>query len=157
MVRIFKQQVSGVSGGKTVCRGRLIEITPTIERIFERGHVFQITKVNNFVANSFKRKWSSLKLKNRETPEFHFHQFRHSFASPHLSAGVPLEAVSDMMGHADIDITRNTYSKYMLVAGYKGREGMIEAHKTHLQRYEQSYFDQEWTVFDIRAPLNIAF
>lgn len=38
------------------------------------------------------------------------HDTRHSFARNALSAGAPLEALSEVLGHADIGITKNTYA-----------------------------------------------
>jgi integrase len=38
------------------------------------------------------------------------HGLRHTFATSSLAAGVPLEVISKMLGHARIEITANTYA-----------------------------------------------
>ena len=41
---------------------------------------------------------------------FSFHAMRHSFASRMLEVNVPAKVVQDILGHADVTLTLNTYS-----------------------------------------------
>jgi len=41
---------------------------------------------------------------------FTFHALRHSFATRMLEANVPAKVVQEILGHADVTLTLNTYS-----------------------------------------------
>ncbi len=43
-------------------------------------------------------------------PRFTFHALRHTFATRMLEATVPAKVVQDVLGHADVTLTLNTYS-----------------------------------------------
>ena len=43
----------------------------------------------------------------------HIHQFRHTFAKRLLLKGVPIEMVSQMLGHASIEVTQRHYNKWV--------------------------------------------
>jgi integrase/recombinase XerD len=43
----------------------------------------------------------------------HIHQFRHTFAKRLLQKGVPIEMVSQMLGHASIEVTQRHYNKWV--------------------------------------------
>jgi integrase len=45
-----------------------------------------------------------------ELPRFTFHALRHTFATRMLEANVPAKVVQDILGHADVTLTLNTYS-----------------------------------------------
>jgi integrase len=49
-------------------------------------------------------------VKSSGLPRIRFHDLRHTFATLALQAGVPLKVVSDILGHANISITGDTYS-----------------------------------------------
>jgi integrase len=49
-------------------------------------------------------------LARAELPSVPFHALRHSAATALLTAGVPLRVVADVLGHASITITANTYA-----------------------------------------------
>lgn len=53
---------------------------------------------------SFKRIISKLPV-----AQIHLHDLRHTYASLALQRGVPIELVSERLGHARVDITLNTY------------------------------------------------
>jgi len=42
----------------------------------------------------------------------HPHRFRHTFAAEYLSAGVPIETVSLLLGHASVKVTERHYAKF---------------------------------------------
>ena len=44
----------------------------------------------------------------------HPHRFRHSFAAEYLLAGMPLKAVSLLLGHANTKVTEKHYAKFTL-------------------------------------------
>jgi hypothetical protein len=43
-------------------------------------------------------------------PRFTFHALRHTFATRRLEANAPAKVVQDILGHADVTLTLNTYS-----------------------------------------------
>jgi hypothetical protein len=45
-----------------------------------------------------------------DLPRFTFHALRHTFATRMLEANVPAKVVQDVLGHADVTLTLNTYS-----------------------------------------------
>jgi len=42
--------------------------------------------------------------------DFTFHAMRHTFATRMLEVGVPAKVVQEILGHADVTLTLNTYS-----------------------------------------------
>ena len=46
-------------------------------------------------------------------PRFTFHALRHTFATRMLEANVSAKIVQDVLGHADVTLTLNTYSHVM--------------------------------------------
>ena len=57
-----------------------------------------------FGRHEFKKAFATL-LKNAEIEEFRFHDCRHTFASNLVMAGVPLNTVRELMGHASMEMT----------------------------------------------------
>jgi integrase len=66
-------------------------MNPQAERVFE----FQ---------RAFRKSWAYI-LRRAKVQRFRWHDLRHHFASRLVQAGVPLNTVRDLMGHADIKIT----------------------------------------------------
>ena len=57
-------------------------------------------------------KWCN-KIVHQELPElehFHFHEFRHTYASTLVLNGADIKDVQELLGHSDIRITLNTYA-----------------------------------------------
>ena len=54
------------------------------------------------------------------------HALRHSFATRAIAAGVPIKVVSELLGHADIKITLNTYTHVLESQKYRAVE-LLEA------------------------------
>ena len=57
-------------------------------------------------------------------PAHSFHVLRHSYASLALLAGVPLEIVSENLGHRDISFTKRVYAHVLLEAKHAGADLM---------------------------------
>jgi len=68
-------------------------------------------------------------IKEAELPEIRFHDLRHTFATLFLEAGGNIKTLQQMLGHASINITIDTYghvSEEMLSAAANKMEGMYK-------------------------------
>jgi integrase len=52
-------------------------------------------------------------VKAAGVPRIRLHDLRHTWATLALAAGVPPKVVSERLGHANIQVTMNTYSHVM--------------------------------------------
>jgi integrase len=79
------------------------------------------TPVNpeNLVNRSFKPL-----LKKAKLPEIRFHNLRHTCATLLLSRGVHPKLVQELLGHATIAMTLDTYSHYLPSMGDQTAEAM---------------------------------
>ena len=73
--------------------------------VFPNG-IGSLLNPSNLRNRSFKR----IKARSGVRDELRFHDLRHTFATMLLSAGVHAKVVSEMLGHASITITLDTYS-----------------------------------------------
>lgn len=62
--------------------------------------------------------WSKIRVR-LGYEEVRVHDLRHSFARNALLLGAPLEAVSDVLGHHSITITKDTYASTVVGASQK--------------------------------------
>lgn len=69
-----------------------------------RGDVAPMPKRRVFVGGEFKKSWTTARTK-ADLLDFRFHDLRHTFASRLVMAGVPLNTVRELMGHASIEQT----------------------------------------------------
>ena len=72
------------------------------EQASAKGLVFQ--NHNGMQFDNVKKSWTSL-LKAAEIENFRWHDMRHHFASKLVMAGVDLNTVRELLGHADIKMT----------------------------------------------------
>jgi integrase len=77
---------------------------------------------HNLVQRSFKPL-----LQRAELPDIRFHDLRHTCATLLLSAGVHPKLVQELLGHATIAITLDTYSHVLPGMGDHAVNGMEEA------------------------------
>ena len=109
-------------------RKRQLEERMTLGEIYEdRGLIFTSsvgTPVNpeNLVNRSFKPL-----LKNAGLPEIRFHNLRHTCATLLLGRGVHPKLVQELLGHATIAMTLDTYSHYLPSMGDQAAGAMGDA------------------------------
>ena len=48
-------------------------------------------------------------LKRSKVKKYKFHTLRHTFATNCIEAGMDIKSLSEILGHASVDITLNTY------------------------------------------------
>ena len=70
---------------------------------------FVISKDSSFVnPRTFEYHYQQL-LKQNNIPYINFHCIRHTFATRCIEAGVDIKSLSEILGHANVNITLNTY------------------------------------------------
>ena len=70
----------------------------------KNGNYLVFPSKNSLAFSHIKRSWASL-LSSAEIENFRFHDLRHHFASKLVMAGVDLNTVRELLGHADIAMT----------------------------------------------------
>jgi len=70
---------------------------------------FVISKNGNFVEPRTYRKYFNRTLKVNSLRHINFHSLRHTFATNCISLGANYKTVSELLGHANINITLNLY------------------------------------------------
>ena len=115
-------------GGKTASASRTLPICPTMEKLFERGNIFNVS------INAFKI------ILKRNYKGIHAHRLRHSFAVNKLLSQTPLQMVSYQMGHSEIGMTANLYGKFVPEHFKVGFEETIRIRKDFVKWLEQDYF-----------------
>lgn len=88
---------------------RTIPLNDTVLKLFERWQAQNPDADYVFISNNqpvefFQYPWQSL-LKEAAIENFRFHDLRHHFASKLVMAGVDLNIVRELLGHADLKMT----------------------------------------------------
>lgn len=73
------------------------------------GMVFARADGNYMDPATFRDKYRGI-LATAGVKQLTFHALRHTFATRALEAGIPIKAVSKLLGHASVEITMDTYS-----------------------------------------------
>lgn len=74
----------------------------------DSGHVFTTSVGTPLDPRNISREFATV-AKQAGLGHWHIHELRHSAASLMLGGGVPIEVVSDVLGHSSIRITADTY------------------------------------------------
>lgn len=99
---------------KTMASLRIVPIhqvlLPILENAFRSAiSPFVVSNTDTFVSpRTFTYRFHRL-LKKCGLPPIHFHTLRHTFATRCIAAGIDPKTLSEMMGHASVAITMNTY------------------------------------------------
>ena len=75
----------------------------------ENDYIFKWSDGRPFAPDFVTQKFSKL-FKQHGLPHIRFHELRHSCASNLIAMGFGLKDVQEWLGHADIQMTANTYS-----------------------------------------------
>ena len=90
---------------------------PIVSRIFEplaviyqlHSSEYVISTDKSFVSpRTFAYRFHSV-LKKCEIPQVNFHVLRHTFATRCIEGGVDVKSLSEILGHANVSVTLNTY------------------------------------------------
>ncbi len=80
------------------------------DRYQDQGLVFATDTRGPINPSNLRQRSFAPLLKRAGLPHMRFHDFRHTCATLLLKEGVNVKVVSEMLGHASITITLNTYS-----------------------------------------------
>ena len=67
-------------------------------------------KIRDSIIHIIKEEKKDIPYSKKKVKQIKIHDFRHSHASQLLSSGVPITAISQRLGHSDIEMTLNAYS-----------------------------------------------
>lgn len=80
-----------------------------LKSIKTNSDAYIITGTNKYLEPRTYRKYFNKILKKIKINKFNFHSLRHTFATNCISLGVDYKTVSELLGHANVDITLNLY------------------------------------------------
>jgi integrase len=122
-LRVRRSVFNGaVSSPKTAAGNRMIRLTGMAEAALKGHHLATAKRqISEWVFpsragtplsvhNVYRRAWKPLLLRAGLPPTTRMHDLRHTCATLLLSRGVPVKVVSEMLGHASVSITLDTYS-----------------------------------------------
>lgn len=89
-----------------------VEIAPESYWV-ESGLVFRQVNGDRLDPHSYFRTYQKLLKEEAKMSGFRFHDLRHTFATLMIKKGVDVKIVSEMLGHASIQITYDTYVHVM--------------------------------------------
>lgn len=98
---------------KTPTSCRFIPISPKLVLFLNQirrptGHVL-VQKDGHFIEPRLLQKWFDRILKENNLPPRNFHSLRHTFATRLIDHGSDPKAVSELLGHQNVQITLNRY------------------------------------------------
>lgn len=70
---------------------------------------YVISKCDNFVSTRTLEYRFASALKNAEVQKYNYHSLRHTFATNCVMCGVDIKSLSEILGHANVSLTLNTY------------------------------------------------
>lgn len=85
------------------------EFSEVLKRVKTDDNDFVITGNNKYLEPRTYRKYFNKVLKQAKINRFNFHSLRHTFATNCISLGVDYKTVSELLGHANVNITLNLY------------------------------------------------
>ena len=102
-----------ISTPKTINANREIPINKDFVEILKQ---IRSNQDNYILSNDYKyieprtyRKYFNKVLKQLKIKQFNFHSLRHTFATNCISLGCDYKTVSELLGHANVNITLNLY------------------------------------------------
>ena len=85
------------------------EFLELLKKIKTKGDDYIITGSSKYLEPRTYRKHFNKVLKQTKIKQFNFHSLRHTFATNCISLGVDYKTVSELLGHANVNITLNLY------------------------------------------------
>ena len=85
------------------------EFLELLKKLKTKGDDYIITGSNKYLEPRTYRKYFNKVLKQVKIKQFNFHSLRHTFATNCISLGVDYKTVSELLGHANVNITLNLY------------------------------------------------
>lgn len=82
------------------------ELCPYIDNLFINKFGTMLTR------GGFYKVFRKLAIKGKVTTRFNPHAFRHAFAKDTIEAGIDLTRLSQLLGHASIDVTNRYYARW---------------------------------------------
>ena len=102
-----------ITAPKTINANREIPINKDFSELLKKvktnNHDYVITGTNKYLEPRTYRKYFNKVLKLAKIKQFNFHSLRHTFATNCISLGVDYKTVSELLGHANVNITLNLY------------------------------------------------
>lgn len=80
-----------------------------LKKLKTKGDDYIITGSGKYLEPRTYRKYFNKVLKQVKIKQFNFHSLRHTFATNCISLGVDYKTVSELLGHANVNITLNLY------------------------------------------------
>lgn len=99
---------------KTQSSIRLIPLSPTLINLLKPIYIkepgaYFLTGTKKFIEPCNYRKFYTAFLKRHKLPYIKFHGLRHTFATQLIENGVDCKTVSELLGHASVNMTLNLY------------------------------------------------
>ena len=106
MMNVSIQMVSNLERGNKAIR---IDNLINLSQILNISTDYILTGNSNYIEPRTYRKYFNKVLKEAKIKHFNFHSLRHTFATNCISLGVDYKTVSELLGHANVNITLNLY------------------------------------------------